>query len=162
MVEVRDGTPEDVPQVLPMVRGVYELHTEWDRAKFEPREGYLEGYARWMGSLPGREGGVFLVAERAPGRLVGYLVGTREKDLSIYKHGDHGFIHDMWVEPEYRHEGVGRQLAITAIERFAAMGCPQIRLETAWANEPARKLFEGLGFRPSVATMLIELPERDA
>lgn len=57
----------------------------------------------------------------------------------------------------YRHEGIARQMTMLAMEKFRDMGVKQIRLETADANEPARKLFASCGFRPSTTEMLAEL-----
>ena len=99
---------------------------------------------------------VFIVAQREQ-RIVAYLVGTVEAEIPIYRVKEFGFIHDLWVEEEYRHEGVARQMVMLAIERFKEMGVPQIRLDTVLANDPARKLFASCGFRISVMEMLIEL-----
>ena len=93
--------------------------------------------------------------------LVGFLVGTVEKPIPIYRVERFGFIHDVWVEEEYRHEGVGRQMTMLAIEKFRELGCPQVRLETAAANEPARKLFQSCHFRTATVEMLVELQPRD-
>jgi ribosomal protein S18 acetylase RimI-like enzyme len=48
-------------------------------------------------------------------------------------------------------------MTMLAIERFRAMGATQVRLETAAANDPARKLFESCGFRSATIEMLLEL-----
>jgi len=57
-----------------------------------------------------------------PGRLVGFLVGTVEREIPVFRLQQFGFIHDLWVEPEYRHEGIARQLVMLAVERFGADG----------------------------------------
>jgi RimJ/RimL family protein N-acetyltransferase len=62
-----------------------------------------------------------------------------------------------WIEEEYRHEGIARQLVTLAVERFGRIGVKQVRCDTAWLNEPARSLFTRCGFRPSIVEMLIEL-----
>jgi ribosomal protein S18 acetylase RimI-like enzyme len=41
-----------------------------------------------------------------------------------------------------------------AIERFREIGIDQVRLETASANDPARKLFASVGFQISSIEML--------
>jgi RimJ/RimL family protein N-acetyltransferase len=43
------------------------------------------------------------------------------------------------------------------VSRFGQLGVTQIRLDTAAANEPARRLFASVGFRPSVIEMLREI-----
>jgi len=42
------------------------------------------------------------------------------------------------------------------MEKFRQIGVPQIRCDTAWANQAARNLFKSCGFRPSVVEMLVE------
>jgi ribosomal protein S18 acetylase RimI-like enzyme len=44
-----------------------------------------------------------------------------------------------------------------AIEKFRDIGVTQVRLETAAANEAARKLFASVGFRVSATEMLVEV-----
>ena len=88
-----------------------------------------------------------------------FLIGTVEKELPIYRLAEFGFIHDLWVEEDYRHEGVARQLTTLAIEKFRDIGVAQVRLDTVAANESARALFAATGFRPSVVEMLIEIPK---
>jgi ribosomal protein S18 acetylase RimI-like enzyme len=189
---IRPATPEDVPQVLPMVAAIARLHESWDPAKY----GYLpnpeEMYRGWLRSRARDPQSVFLVAtvqtcerdvaqppsavisirqesqpraavphEPPDAKLIGFLIGTIEREIPIYRVEQFGFIHDLWVEPDYRHEGVGRQLAMLAVEQFKQLGVPQVRCDTAWANEPARKLFASCGFRPSIVEMLLEFPKNE-
>jgi ribosomal protein S18 acetylase RimI-like enzyme len=100
---------------------------------------------------------VFLVAEAAPGRLVAFLVGTVEPEIGIYRLKEFGFVHDVWVDEKYRNEGLGRQMVTLAVERFREIGVKQVRLDVAFANDPARGLFTTCGFRPDIVEMLIEL-----
>jgi ribosomal protein S18 acetylase RimI-like enzyme len=155
-VEIRAAKVEDVPRVLPMVEKIAALHEAWDSAKY----GYLpnpsQRYSRWMVARATDPRSVFLVAERE-GRLVGFIVATVEKEIPIYRLDEFGFIHDLWVEPEYRNEGVGRQMTMLLIERFRAIGVKQIRCDTAAKNDIARQMFESCGFRPSVVEMLNEI-----
>jgi ribosomal protein S18 acetylase RimI-like enzyme len=156
-MEIRAAKEADIAGVLPMVAKIAALHEGWDPAKY----GYLphpeERYQWWLGRMTGDERGVFLVADDGGNRLAGFLVGTVEKEIPIYRIKEFGFIHDLWVEENFRHEGVGRQLVMAAVERFAQLGVKQVRLDTAAANEVARKLFQSCGFRTSVVEMLLEL-----
>ena len=139
-----------------MVEKIAALHESWDPAKY----GYLpnpsQRYSKWMAARAADPRSVFLVAERE-GRLVGFIVATVEKEIPIYRLDEFGFIHDLWVEPEYRNEGVARQMTMLLIERFREIGVKQIRCDTAAQNEMARKLFASCGFRPSVIEMLLEI-----
>lgn len=153
---IRSATPADVPQVLPMVAKVCALHESWDAAKY----GFLPNpelrYKQWLIKLSTDERSVFLVAEHQA-TLGAFLVATVEREIPIYRLGEFGFIHDIWVEPEYRQVGIAKSMLRQTISSFSQRGVKQIRLDTAVANEAARRLFSSSGFRLSTMEMLIEL-----
>jgi ribosomal protein S18 acetylase RimI-like enzyme len=157
-MQIRPANVADVPAVLPMVAKIAALHESWDAARY----GYLPNpdqmYRSWLRARATDPRSVFLVIERGGGKLVGFLVATTEREIPIYRIEQFGFIHDLWVEPEYRNEGLARQLVMLAIERFRDMGMHQIRCETAAANDIARSLFQRCGFRPAAVEMLLEIP----
>src|SRR5207248_5198846 len=96
---------------------------------------------------------VFLVADRQERGPVAFLIATVEREMRIYQLAEYGFIHDLWVEEDYRNEGLGRQLVMRAIERFGEMGVKQTRLDTAAANDAARKLLASCGLPVSAMEM---------
>ncbi|HEY8748513.1 MAG TPA: GNAT family N-acetyltransferase [Tepidisphaeraceae bacterium] len=155
-MDIRPATADDVPQVLPMVRKIAEMHEKLDPAKYAFRSDPGEMYRSWLASRSRDPRSVFLVAD-AGESLAGFLIGTAEDEIPIYQVENFGFIHDVWVEQDYRHEGIARQLVTLCIERFRDMGLKQIRCDTAWENQTARALFKRCGFRPSTVEMLIEL-----
>lgn len=58
-------------------------------------------------------------------------------------------VHDLGVRPESRRRGVGRAL-LAAVEREArAMSACKVTLEVLERNDPARRLYEEVGFRGS-------------
>ena len=156
-LEIRPATPADVPAVLPMVAKVCAFHQKLDPAKY----GFLPQpermYDRWLASRAKDPRSVFLVAEGRGGKLVAFLVGAVEPEIGIYRLKEFGFVHDLWVEEKYRNEGIARQMVTLAVERFREIGVKQVRLDTAYANDPARNLFAACGFRPAIVEMLIEL-----
>jgi ribosomal protein S18 acetylase RimI-like enzyme len=161
-MEIRPATPEDVPQVLPMVRKIAAFHQAADPAKYSFRADPGETYRNWLRKRATDPRSVFLVADARQAsdpepRLVAFLVGTVEPEVVIYQVAEFGFIHDVWVDERYRHEGIGRQFVALAVERFRAIGVRQVRLDVLATNDPARGLFASAGFRPSVTEMLIEL-----
>ncbi|BAY97685.1 acetyltransferase, GNAT family protein [Tolypothrix tenuis PCC 7101] len=155
---IRPATPADVPNVLPMVAKICALHEVWDSAKY----GFLphpeQRYQNWLGRLTNSDSSVFLVAEDEE-NLVAFLVATVEREIPIYRLKEFAFIHDVWVEPDYRQRGVAREMVILAVESFQKMGIKQIRLDTAAINEAARRLFASCGFRISTIEMLMELSQ---
>ena len=160
-MDIRPATPDDIPAVLPMVRKVCDFHEKLDPAKYPFRKNPEQLYGGWLAARATDPRSVFLVADAGrDGRPkpVAFLVGTVESEIPIYRLKSFGFVHDLWVEEDYRHEGVARQMVTLAVERFAAIGVKQVRLDVAYHNDAARSLFTVCGFRPSITEMLIELP----
>ena len=158
-MEIRPATPEDVPAVLPMVERLAAFLAARDPAKYEPLPGVGGMYRGWLRGRATDPRSVFLVAERQPGQLAGFLVGTVDREIPIYRLEEYGFVHDLWVEEAYRNEGLARQMVTLAVERFRDIGVAQVRLDVLTTNAPARALFEACGFRPAVIEMLIEIDD---
>lgn len=150
---IRDGTEEDVGAVLPMVAAICRYHQELDPERYGFVVQVAEMYRSWLPQRVVDPKSVLLVAE-AEGALVGFLVGACETSIRIYTLREFGFIHDVWVEPAWRGRGIAGALVDGAMERFAAMGVKQVRLETAAENEAARRLFASRGFRVGTVDML--------
>jgi ribosomal protein S18 acetylase RimI-like enzyme len=155
-MEIRPATADDVGGVVPMVDRLVAFLAERDPAKYAALDNVGEMYRGWLRARAVDPRSVFLVAERQPGQLVGFLIGTVEREIPIYRLDEYGFIHDVWVESDYRNEGLARQLVTMAVERFTQMGMRQVRLDVLVSNEPALGLFKKVGFRESIYEMLIE------
>lgn len=158
-MQIRPGLEADVPAVLPMVASLCALHESWDPDKYAYLADIVDRYRRWLPQRAIDPRSIFLVAEpsdsgSARWAMVGFLVATVEQEIPIYRIKEFGFIHDVWVEPAYRSQGVARHLVDAAVARFAEMGVAQVRLDTAAANEAARRLFASCGFRASTTEML--------
>ncbi len=155
-MQIRSATPADIPAVLPMVAKICALHESWDNAKFGILPHPEKRYEKWLQRLATDERSIFLVAEYEE-KLVAFVAASMEREIAIYRLQEYAIIHDLWVEPEYRQNGIARQMVMMTIENFQQMGVKQIRLDTAAANERARQLFASCGFRVSVVEMLSEL-----
>lgn len=159
-VTIRAATVADVESVLPMVARVVALHEEWDAARYRALGDVVERYRLWLPERARDARSVFLVASAAGGageRVVGFLVAGVEGNIPIYEVVEFGFIHDMWVEPEWRCRGVAGALVREAVARFGGMGVKQVRLETAAGNEGARRVFAEAGFRVTAVEMAVEV-----
>lgn len=82
----------------------------------------------------------FLVAER-DGRLVGFC-------FTVHEPPDGGLIYDLYVDPEYRRQGISRQLYLHACAWLKEQGAQWLTLSVYVDNEPAYKAYEQWGFFP--------------
>jgi ribosomal protein S18 acetylase RimI-like enzyme len=153
---IRSAAITDIPAILPMVANICALHESWDSAKYGFITNPQQRYEQWLQGLVTGERSILLVAE-AEKKLVGFLAATVEREIPIYRLEEFAFIHDLWVDEEYRQQGAAKQMVMQAVEKFENLGVKQIRLDTAAINEAARQLFASCGFRLSTMEMLIEL-----
>jgi ribosomal protein S18 acetylase RimI-like enzyme len=160
---IRHAEPSDIPSLLPMIAKTCALHQSWDAAKYGSVPHPEQQYYNWLASLLKNQRNLCLVAcEKesdaiASQKLIALLIATVEREIPIYSLREFGFIQDLWVEPEYRHMGIARQMLEQALAHFTKIGIKQIRLDTASANDVSRSLFTSIGFRPSRIEMLLEL-----
>lgn len=81
----------------------------------------------------------YIVAELAAGQICGYV--------GIWKIFDEGHITNVAVAPEYRRKHIARAMLEALFEVTGQAGIERYTLEVRASNEPAIRLYEGLGFK---------------
>lgn len=138
----------------------------------------MHDYADWLGvhvsrrnfkreldQLPGEYAppdGVLLVSD--VGDVIAGCIGLRRLDETT------GELKRLYIRPEYRGRGLGRQLAIAAIAAARKAGYSRIRLDTVPGQDSAECLYTSLGFidippyydnpRHAVRFMQLDLSEK--
>jgi ribosomal protein S18 acetylase RimI-like enzyme len=75
---------------------------------------------------------------------VGYIVLTF--GYSFEYHGRDSFIDELYIEPEYRRQGIGRRAMQFVEERARELGVNAIHLEVDHGNDPAAELYRRAGY----------------
>lgn len=78
------------------------------------------------------------------GRAVGYLALTL--GFSLEYRGRDAFIDELYLEPEHRGRGLGREALALAEARCRELGVEALHLEVERHREPALGLYRGAGF----------------
>jgi ribosomal protein S18 acetylase RimI-like enzyme len=84
----------------------------------------------------------FLLADRTGTRLLGLVFSN----IAQLPSGPVGHISQITIDSSIRHRGAGRMLILTALARFAALGCSHATLSVTSANASALQLYRSLGF----------------
>lgn len=92
-----------------------------------------------------------IVAE-SRGRVLGYLAGYLNDPTEI-RPVKSAEIESMCVEPEYRNDGVGTELAAEFLEWAGNNGATRVSVSTFVANEGAIRFYERLGFEPRMLSL---------
>jgi ribosomal protein S18 acetylase RimI-like enzyme len=134
-IATRPATPEDVDAVAPLFdayRQFYKQAADLPRAR------------RFIEDRLQRHESVLLVAESAPGKVVGfcqlYPLFCSVRAVPMY------ILYDLFVSPEARGTGAGRALMMAAEAHAVSTGAARLELSTARTNLVAQSLYESLGW----------------
>lgn len=160
-IAIRAAVVEDIPNLLPMIAKICDFHRSRDPARYGFLPQVERMYPKWIRGMIANQQDLCLVAEddaiAADSKLVAFLIAELETEVPIYEVKHYGYIHDLWVEADYRRLGLAKQLVMQAIEHFRQVGVPQVRLTTLVENQAAQRLYESCGFRSSTIEMLVEI-----
>ena len=159
-VLVRAALRGDVRACARLGARLARWHHAMDPRRFFVTPALEEGYAWWLGKESRNRRAVVLAAvRRARGRerVVGYAYGRIEpRDWNTLRERC-GVGIDLVVEPACRGRGVGRLLVDELIRRLGDRGAPRVVIQVAARNEKAQGVFAGLGFRPTMLEMSVEV-----
>jgi ribosomal protein S18 acetylase RimI-like enzyme len=132
---IRPATADD----LPLVR---ELWREFEAEIPEPEwhdDDELDEDLEWLAEIVQKE--TVLLADDV-GLAVALMKGARL-----------GFLEMLYVRPQARGSGIGRELTREASERLRARGAEVLELEVLASNAPARAIYDRWGFQTSELTL---------
>lgn len=138
-IEVRRATTEDWRKVrdvrlAALQEAPYAFGSSHGRERDRPA-------ARWREWIAREPGAVFLALGEG-GRPVG-IDGVYVDDEG------HMRLVAMWVEPQSRRSGAARALTRAVLDWARAAGATEVVLDVTDGNEPAIRLYQSLGFRPT-------------
>jgi ribosomal protein S18 acetylase RimI-like enzyme len=154
---IRAALASDAAALGALAGELVRFHHGLDPRRFMLVDDVDRGYGRWLAREATSKDALVLVAE-VDGAIIGYAYARQEPRNWNDLIDEHGKIHDVFVHPDQRGRGIARALMTAVCEQLRARGCERLMLATATANEPAQKLFAGLGFRPTMIEMMQERP----
>lgn len=104
----------------------------------------------WCGDFLG---GVSRVAVGSSGNLAAVLIASRIS-------GGSGHISQISIHPAHQNHGLGRRMMMESISEFRRLGYNSVSLAVTSSNNPARHLYESLGFQ-SIHVFPVYYRERD-
>ncbi len=121
--------------------------------------GLLGAFRDWWGYSSPDDASMRASVERLIGDpATDYLLGAVGSDSapagvvqlryrhSVWTGADDAWLEDLYVLDSARRTGLGRALTEFAFERARERGCMRIQLDVNAGNEPAKALYESLGF----------------
>lgn len=117
-----------------------EAYVELHRTAFETRNMTVEWRQRTL-QMPQYRPDLDLVIEAPYGRLVAFCISWLRPDGQI------GEIEPLGVHPDFQRLGLGRAIALKALHQLNAHGAANATVTTDGERDPARQLYEAVGFR---------------
>ncbi|WP_053057832.1 GNAT family N-acetyltransferase [Rubrobacter aplysinae] len=144
---VRPGRREDAPEAARLWMQSAEEHTEYDEV-YRTSPQAERTMRRFLADLASGGHAFLLVAvEPDEGGVIGFLSGELREGSPTFSPKTWASVDDIYVAPEHRSRGVGRELVRRCREWAADRGADGVSLQVAAGNERARKLYRELGFR---------------
>ncbi len=158
-VKIRPATSGDMEILGGFGTLLVALHHELDARRFiEAAKSTPARYGQFLESQLARPEVIVIVAEEDDA-LLGYAYAVSEGFDYMSLRGPAGVIHDLFVDPARRREGVGKMLLEAAMAGLQSLGAERFVLSTAYRNDIARSLFAAMGFRPTMVEMTREADE---
>jgi GNAT superfamily N-acetyltransferase len=143
-VKIRDAQPRDVPELMRLKRLLAEgedaLHAlsaseaDWLRDSFGPKPGFTAFVAERTDMAAG-----------AASAIIG--MATCSRRVVTGWNGPVVFLQDLFVEAEYRGQGIARALVARVAVLARELGSPIVEL-TVHADNPAQQFYVSTGFQP--------------
>jgi GNAT superfamily N-acetyltransferase len=137
-VSVREIRPDDVPAVVALVRELAEYEKAADEALMTEEQ----LHAALFGESPKLFGHVAEVGGQVVGMAVWFL------NFSTWR-GTHGvYLEDLYVQPEHRGSGLGRELLRTLAEVCVEQGYSRLEWSVLDWNTPSIDFYRAAGAVP--------------
>jgi ribosomal protein S18 acetylase RimI-like enzyme len=156
IIQVRPAEKRDLPALAEFGLALARAHVELDGRRFVLPDGGAEAFLDFFNRELERPESLILLAEatRIP---VGYAFMRMEPASIEALCGPSMWLHDVYVDPQYRGNGAGRQLVHSAIEATRRLGSTSLMLGVSPANTQAKQLYERTGMRATMIEMRLEL-----
>lgn len=135
---IRAARPDDIPDLLRLVRALAEYEREPDAVAATEES--------LRAALFAERPLVHALVAEVDGRVVGMAVWYLTFSTWTGRHSL--YLEDVFVEPDQRRSGLGRALLAELAARAGELGCARMDWAVLDWNEPAQRFYSSIGARP--------------
>ncbi|MBI4568293.1 MAG: GNAT family N-acetyltransferase [Planctomycetes bacterium] len=144
---VRSAAPADVEPLVALGRRNYEEQLAAD-PDFRLAEGWETHYADLLRAMLSSPAHLVKVAERESDKtLIGFVTGMLAADPT-WADQARGTVLELYVDPAHRRRGIGRRLAVAALDHFAGAQAGLVLVNVFRSNAAGERLWRSVGFTP--------------
>jgi len=146
MIKIREAKKSDLKQIKEMNWKFLEFYVENRFDKLIVKNHRSRNWGRKFVSRTFRnKKWKYFVAEKK-NRLVGFISGKIDKYPPIFKENRFGYIWVVYIEKEFRGEGIGKKLIKEFIKWLKRKNIHTVENIIAHSNIISKKIFNSLGF----------------
>lgn len=149
-MNIREYTTEDKEKLIAVLYRFQEYLVELDSLKrIQCQPGFGEVYVGDLLEKVGKNSGKILIVEedsRIIGFASGYIEEISEQERLGYIPIISGYIPDVYLDPEYRGSGIGKQLMEKMEQYFKEKNCNLVSFRVLQSNEGAHEFYKTLGY----------------
>jgi ribosomal protein S18 acetylase RimI-like enzyme len=147
MITIRTAQSSDIPQLVELLKELFAIEADFD---FDQTK-----QACALNLLLNSEKDRVLVAELPDNRVLGMC--SVQTLISTAEGGPVGWLEDLIVAADFRHQGIGEKLLSEAVYWAESRGLKRLQLLTDKENRPALNFYQKQGWQ---STQLICLRKR--
>lgn len=159
-ISVRPATDSDLDTLADFGAALARQHEQYDATRFRFPEPLEDAQRHFLGEQLANPNARLLVAADGP-TLLGYAFVRHEEASFVHALAPTLWLHDLYVVPEARGSGAGKDLLAAAQGMLAEFATPSLMLSVAPANLTAIVLFVGAGFRSTMLEFRYDAPRSD-
>jgi len=142
---IRLATKEDTQRIGEMWLEMVNHHRQFDAIMFNASEKGAEFYQQNIANRLNDPNTRVLIAEE-DGQVVGYVLGMIADIMAeVFMPVRSGFLADIYVMPEYRRQGIGKDLVERLILWFQSKDIKYYEWHVAQKNQNAVKFWQAMG-----------------
>jgi GNAT superfamily N-acetyltransferase len=144
-IEIRCGRKQDAAEAARLWMQSAEEHAAYDEI-YTTSPSAEKTMRRFLADLTSSRQSFLFVAV-AGERVIGFISGELRTGSTTFRSKTWAAVDDVFVEPDYRNRGVGRDLLEYCKSWARERGADGVSLQVAAANARARRFYAELGFR---------------
>ena len=156
LFSLRPAGPADIPQLAILGVALAAQHGSYDPLRFVVAGDPLLTFTEFFTEELANPDAAIVVAEKGS-TILGYAFARLESPSLVDLTDSAYWLHDLFLLPSARGRGCGKALVHSIGEIVRARGGRKLLLSVSPKNTVATRIFQTLGFRPTMVEMQLDL-----